>query len=155
MTVSEDKALEIAREKIIRKIMEEEKIKSCCRIRPKKEVTEITSIEEFRKAINSCKLTIAFFYTPTCPYCRMMEPLIEAAAELLGDRVNFIKINAAYLYEVAGAYYIMGTPTTIAFANGEEVDRIVGYVPVEEFEGFLTWLLESNNCPIPEVEETY
>lgn len=83
----------------------------------------------------------------------MMEPLVRAAAELLGDRMMFFKVNAARLYEVAGAFYIMGTPTIIAFRRSREVDRLVGLVPVEVFEEFLTRLLESEGCPIPTVEQ--
>ncbi|MCE4620635.1 MAG: thioredoxin family protein [Desulfurococcales archaeon] len=150
MSAVDGEALEIAKRKILKELLKDEKIKECCSKPPSRELVEVTSTEEFHEKIKSCRLAIAFFYTPTCPYCKMMEPLVEAAAELLGDRVVFVKVNAAYLYEVAGMYYIMGTPTTIAFRNGEEVDRIVGLVPVEVFEEFLTRLLEEGNCPLPE-----
>jgi len=149
----DNEALELAREKLLKALLEEERRKKCCTIKPRRDLIEVTSIEGFRRAVSGCRLALGFFYTPTCPYCRMMEPLVRAAAELLGDRMMFFKINAARLYEVAGAFYIMGTPTIIAFRRGREVDRLVGLVPVEVFEEFLTRLLESEGCPIPTVEQ--
>ncbi|MCE4600842.1 MAG: thioredoxin family protein [Desulfurococcales archaeon] len=151
--MDEELVLEKAREKIIQELLIQEKLRKCCKIKPRKELVEINTIEEFKKAISTCRLAIGFFYTPTCPYCRMMEPLMEEAAAILGDRVYFFKVNAARLFELAGALYIMGTPTTIAFHNGREVDRLVGLVPPEVLEEFLANLLEKGQCPIPVAEE--
>lgn len=152
-TTLDKEVLELARQKLILELLKEETKKKCCSITPKQELFEVNSIDEFKKAISGCKLSLAFFYTPTCPYCKMMQPLVEEAARLLGDRMMIFKVNAARLYEIAGAYYIMGTPTIIAFRRGREVDRLVGLVPVEVFEEFLTRLLESEGCPIPGYEE--
>lgn len=152
-SIVEDEALELARRKLLRELLKEQEKKECCEIEPVKDLVEVGNLHHFKRLVRGCRVALGFFYTPTCPYCRMMEPIIRAAARLLGDRMTFFKVNAARHFDIAGAFYIMGTPTTIAFKRGREVDRLVGLVPVEVFEEFLTKLLESEGCPLPTVEQ--
>jgi len=77
------------------------------------------------------------FWAPWCGPCRMMSPVIEAAAESLAGKVKFVKVNTDENVEFAGLYGVMAIPTMIVFHKGEEKDRIVGYVPQDELEAQL------------------
>ncbi len=145
-------ALEIAREKLLLESFNKKRIlKECCSI-PRKEPLQATTLEELDKILKSCKLALIFFTSPTCPYCRMFEPVFEEAASLLGDRMAFIRIDTYYSPELAYIFGIMGTPTIIAVRRGKEIDRIVGLPPIEYIEELLEKMLESENCPLPEPE---
>ncbi|MEB3759599.1 MAG: thioredoxin family protein [Desulfurococcales archaeon] len=145
-------ALEIAREKLLlESFNKKRKLKECCSI-PRKEPLQATTLEELDKILKSCKLALIFFTSPTCPYCRMFEPVFEETASLLGDRMAFIRIDTYYSHELAYIFGIMGTPTIIAVRRGKEIDRIVGLPPIEYIEEVLENMLELENCPIPEAE---
>jgi thioredoxin 1 len=72
----------------------------------------------------------------------MMSPVLEATAEKWAGRAKFVKINTDQHAAVAERLGIMGIPTLIVFARGEEKDRIVGFVPRPKFETQLAAILE-------------
>ena len=55
------------------------------------------------------------------------------ASELLGDKVNFTKVDTDEMQELAGKFNIMSIPTIILFKDGQEVHRMIGAVPQEAF----------------------
>ncbi len=77
------------------------------------------------------------FWAPWCGPCRMMGPIIDAAAEALAGKVKFVKVNTDENVEFAGLYGVMAIPTMIVFRRGEEKDRIVGYVPQDKLQALL------------------
>ncbi|GAB4328787.1 MAG: hypothetical protein Kow0074_24900 [Candidatus Zixiibacteriota bacterium] len=109
---------------------------------------------------------IAEFYTDWCPWCRKLDdstlahPLVEAMA----DSFVFLRVNAELDTALVTRYGVNAYPTVILIeGNGNEVDRIVGYVQPEEFverinkyllgEGTL-WALEKLNRERPSDPET-
>lgn len=55
------------------------------------------------------------------------------AEKVLGDKIHFCKVDVDELQELAGRFDIMSIPTIILFKDGEEVNRMIGAVPQEEF----------------------
>ena len=52
---------------------------------------------------------------------------------MLGDKIHFCKVDVDELQDLAGQFDIMSIPTIILFKDGEEVNRMIGAVPQEEF----------------------
>ena len=76
-------------------------------------------------------VTLVDFYADWCGPCKMMAPVLESVAEERPD-VAIAKVNIDQNAELATRYQVMSIPTLIAFKNGEEVVRAVGYRPKQD-----------------------
>ena len=84
--------------------------------------------------IESDEGTYAYFFSPTCQYCKAFTPVLMPIAEEYGvkiDQLNVLEFDLAW-----NDYGIKSTPTLIYFENGEEVARIVGDAPKEVVHEF-------------------
>jgi thioredoxin 1 len=77
------------------------------------------------------------FWAPWCGPCRMIAPIVEDLAKTYDGQALFAKINTDENVAVAGRLGIMGIPTLILFKDGQEVDRVVGFVPRHVLEAKL------------------
>ncbi len=90
---------------------------------------------EFEEAvINSDKVSIVDFWAPWCGYCVRMMPIFEELSDVMGDQVNFFKVNTDEEIELAQKYKIEVLPTFAIFKNGEIVNRKIGFLPINELK---------------------
>ncbi len=82
------------------------------------------------------------FWAPWCGPCRMIAPIVEELAKAYDGRAVIAKMNTDEHGEAATKLGIMGIPTLILFKDGQEVDRIVGFVPRRTIEEKLGAILE-------------
>jgi thioredoxin 1 len=59
----------------------------------------------------------------------MIAPIVEELARAYDGRAVIAKVNTDESAMLAGKLGIMGIPTLVLFKDGQEVDRVVGYVP--------------------------
>lgn len=78
------------------------------------------------KSIQRGEKVIIYFYSPTCGACRTQEKYLPKIQEKFQ---NIIRINAAKERELATAFGVMGTPTTIVIDQGKIKEYFVGITP--------------------------
>ncbi len=84
--------------------------------------------------LNSSLPTLVDFWAPWCGPCRMIAPIVEDLAKSYDGQAVFAKVNTDENAQMAGRLGIMGIPTLVLFKDGEEVDRVVGFVPRQVLE---------------------
>jgi thioredoxin len=77
---------------------------------------------------------IVDLWAPWCAPCRVMEPTLKKVAQTYEGQVDVWKLNADDSPEMVRALKVMGIPTTIGFANGEEVIRKTGVQTLESLD---------------------
>ncbi|MEL3971843.1 thioredoxin family protein [Rossellomorea oryzaecorticis] len=90
--------------------------------------------EELDKKLENKEDVTVYFYSSTCPHCKETTPVLAPLAEEMG--VDMVQYNVLEFEQGWTDYQIEATPTLVHFKNGEEVDRIVGSQPEEEFRSF-------------------
>lgn len=78
------------------------------------------------KIRNAKKPVLVEFWAPWCGPCKIMEPRLTQAASHYNGEVELLRVNADQSPEIIQKMNVMGIPTMVAFANGEEVFRRVG-----------------------------
>jgi len=86
--------------------------------------------ENFEKeVIKNEKPILVDFWSPTCPPCVMLGPIIEEIAKEFEGRIKVGKLNVMENQETAEKYEIFSIPTIIIFKEGEIKERAVGLRP--------------------------
>ncbi len=76
------------------------------------------------------------FWATWCGPCKMLSPVLDELSQKRTD-VKFAKVNVDEQMELAMKYKVSAIPTVIMFENGAEVDKFVGFRPIEAVEEFL------------------
>lgn len=66
---------------------------------------------------------LVYFWSPTCGPCRAMRPAVDA---LEADGKPVVKVDVSRDVDVALAWNVMGTPTTIAIHDGRITEVLLG-----------------------------
>ena len=79
-----------------------------------------------KEVLKSKKVVLVDFWSPTCPPCLILAPIIEEIAEDFKDKVNVGKLNVFENPKTAEKYKIVSIPTIIVFKDGEIKEREIG-----------------------------
>lgn len=79
-------------------------------------------------------LAVVEFWAAWCGPCKMMTPVLEDFAAEKGDDFAVGKVNVDDWVDIAAAYTVKNIPTMVIFKNGQEIDRILGYCPLDDFK---------------------
>ena len=69
------------------------------------------------------------FWAPWCGYCTKLTPVFEEVAAEMGDKVKFVKVNVDENRVIAEKYNVMSLPTMLFIKNGEQVEKLMGFMP--------------------------
>ncbi len=75
------------------------------------------------------------FYADWCGPCRMLEPIVETLAAETEATVAKVDVDANQ--QLATAYGVRGVPTLVLFADGEQVEEIVGLKSEEKLRALV------------------
>ncbi|MGD1061418.1 MAG: thioredoxin domain-containing protein [Methanomassiliicoccales archaeon] len=91
-------------------------------------VTELNA-ENFEPLLRTAKgMVVMEFYSPNCPVCQMISPIIEAMAKDMQGQVYFSRLNTDDYPEISVRLDVVATPTFIFFCGGRPVGAWVGFV---------------------------
>jgi thioredoxin 1 len=69
------------------------------------------------------------FYADWCGPCKALAPVIEELAQEFTGRLKVARLNVDENTELSSKYGVQSIPTLLLFRDGQEVDRIVGFLP--------------------------
>ena len=95
------------------------------------EVTKITNDNFEEEVLKSTVPVILDFWADWCGPCKMQSPIIEEAAEAMGDRVKFGKVNVDEEAALALKYQIMSIPTLVVMKDGIFKGKAIGLQNME------------------------
>ena len=99
------------------------------------EVTDKT----FEEVVLNAELpTVVDFWAVWCGPCKMIAPLLEEIAEEYAGQLQVTKLDVDSNNNTAYQFGVMGIPTLLLFKDGEEVERIVGFMPKDKLLSKLT-----------------
>ena len=102
---------------------------------------ELTDQNFEEEVIKSEKPVLVDFWSPTCPPCLVLGPIIEEVAKEFEGMAKIGKLNVFENPETAKKYEILGIPTIIIFRNGEVKERATGLRPKQVIVDELNSLL--------------
>ncbi len=96
----------------------------------------------FDDLLNTCTLPVLVdFYATWCGPCQMMAPILEQVHQILGSRLQIVKIDTDKYPEIASRYDIAALPTLVLFRDGQPINRIEGVIQANQLIQHLENLL--------------
>jgi len=81
------------------------------------------------EVIEAGKPVFVDFWAPWCGYCQRLSPIIDELAADMGSKVKVVKVNVDENRALAQKYGVMSLPTMILFKDGDQVEKMMGYMP--------------------------
>lgn len=91
-------------------------------------------MEKFSDLISSEKPLLVDFFATWCGPCKMMHPVLEDLAKMVGDNARIVKIDIDKNQELANTYNVRSVPTLMIFKGGELKWRTSGVTPAAALE---------------------
>jgi len=119
----------------------------CCpAAKSMKGLVESPSLSEVKQALSQCRVVVITFFTPLCPYCEMLKPVVKAVAKELQGKAVFMRVNALEALPLARALRVFSVPDTFVFVDGKPAHRIPGLYDEEYLAGVVKSHLRELGC---------
>jgi len=105
-------------------------------------IVQITDQNFEEEVLRSDLPTEVDFWAPWCGPCKMVIPIYEKLSDEYEGRFKFCMINVDENQRMAAKYQIMSIPMQKYFANGENVDEILGAVPEDTIRAMVEDILK-------------
>jgi len=85
-------------------------------------------------------VVLADFYADWCGPCQMLDPVVETLAAETDAAVAKVDVDANQ--QLAADYGVRGVPTLVLFADGEQVEEVVGAQSEEQLRSLVAQYTE-------------
>ncbi|NEU58311.1 thioredoxin [Halorussus sp. MSC15.2] len=88
------------------------------------ETVHVESVEQFSDVTTRDDVVLVDFYADWCGPCNMLEPIVESVAA--NTVATVAKVDIDQQQGLAAQYGVRSVPTLVLFADGEQVEQLVG-----------------------------
>jgi thioredoxin 1 len=99
-----------------------------------------------RDVLESDKLVLVDFFSPSCGVCRSMEPVVQAVAAQFDGQVTVGKLSVDDSKAIAGQYDVEMIPQFLLFKEGQLVTRLGGPVSQKEMVAKIQQALDAGGA---------
>lgn len=98
--------------------------------------------DNFEEVVIASKVPVLVdFYSPHCPPCTKMVPILEDLSKKYAGQINIVKVNVDEQGDIADRFGIEQMPTMLLFNAGEPVGQVIGAHPREAIQSDLDMVL--------------
>jgi thioredoxin 1 len=87
------------------------------------------------EVLESKQPVLVDFYADWCGPCRAVAPVVEDLAAELDGRLKVVKVNVDENEQLSLDYGVQSIPTLLLFQNGQEAERVIGFLPKAQLLG--------------------
>ena len=99
------------------------------------EPVAIESEAHLEEVVSEYDVVLVDFYADWCGPCKMLEPVLEGLARSTDAAIA--KVNVDDHQILAGRMGVQGVPTLLLYADGAQVERVVGVQPAERLQALI------------------
>ena len=78
------------------------------------------------------------FWAPWCGPCQRVAPMLEELVSKYPGKLSIAKVNVDENAAIAAQYGVRSIPSLMIFKEGKMVDSVIGAIPLEELERFVS-----------------
>lgn len=82
-----------------------------------------------QEVLQSSTPVVVDFWATWCQPCKMMAPVLDQVAQEKDGALKIAKLDVDENPQTAQKFGVMSIPTLVVFKGGQEVNRLVGYMP--------------------------
>lgn len=113
------------------------KLKSLLRREKPSRIRSISDIDFPGRVLHAANPVAVFFSAPSCPTCRVLKKVYEAAAESLRGKADLYEMDIAST-ETWRRYDVLTVPTVLIFREGDVAEMFTPIPKLDELEGALS-----------------
>ncbi|MFT4922808.1 MAG: thioredoxin 1 [Haloarculaceae archaeon] len=99
------------------------------------EPVHVDSRDHLSEVVDSSTVVLVDFYADWCGPCKMVEPIVAGlAAETVA---TVAKVDVDVHQDIASEFGVQGVPTLVLFADGEQVEEMVGVQDEDTLAGLV------------------
>jgi len=106
-----------------------------------KGIVDVSEQNFEKEVLKSNTAVLIDFWAKWCGPCKALTPVLEEIAQAAEGKFKIAKINIDENSDLATKWEVLNIPTMILFKDGEEVDRLVGYMPKAKIQAKIDSIL--------------